>query len=160
MMLMVTFYSGYYPVGSPAHRAARLLADQCDDEGVGGDDDDGVGDDLLLQATLHNRLPSDILDSSSRYPGYESYPPWLLQLLSLDQDTRVCMLKFGETRVVYLNDSIYGWLQIFDNRSHQIQHQAQIPQMQVLARLPKRDSPGLATRQAGSKVNKSDTKES
>ena len=152
MMLMVTFYSGYYPVGSPAHRAARLLADQCDD--------DGVGDDLLLQATLHNRLPSDILDSSSRYPGYESYPPWLLQLLSLDQDTRVGILNFGETRVVYLNDSIYGWLQIFDNRSHQIQNQAQIPQMQVLARLPKRDSPGLATRQAGSKVNKSDTKES
>ena len=37
-----------------------------------------------------------------------------------------------------------------------IKHQTPIPQMQLLARLPKRDSPGLATRQVRSKVNKTD----
>merc|ERR1711974_571922 len=67
---------------------------------------------VFASCLLVNRLPSDTSDSTSSYPRYESYPPWLLQLLSLDQDTR----------------------------------------MQLLARLPKRDSPGLATRQAGSKV--------
>merc|ERR1711974_228403 len=64
---------------------------------------------VFASCLLVNRLPSDTSDSTSSYPRYESYPPWLLQLLSLDQDTR----------------------------------------MQLLARLPKRDSPGLATRQAG-----------
>ena len=33
-------------------------------------------------------LLSDNLES---FPGYEHYPPWLLQLLSLDQDTQVGM---------------------------------------------------------------------
>merc|ERR1712110_205590 len=68
-----------------------------------------ISDQHFIEAALQSRLLSDNLES---FPGYEHYPPWLLQLLSLDQDT----------------------------------------QMQLLARLPKRDSPSLATRQAGSKV--------
>merc|ERR1712210_175349 len=64
----------------------------------------GISDPHFIEMALHNRLEG--------FPRYEQYPPWLLQLLSLDEDTR----------------------------------------MQLLARLPKRDSPGLATRQAGSKV--------
>ena len=45
------------------------------------DDDDDDRNDLLFQMALHNRLEG--------FPRYEQYPPWLLQLLSLDEDTRV-----------------------------------------------------------------------
>ena len=47
-----------------------------------------IVDDRLLQAALQSRLLSDNLES---FHGYEHYPPWLLQLLSLDQDTQVGM---------------------------------------------------------------------
>ena len=53
-------------------------------------------DDRLLQAALQSRLLSDNLES---FPGYEHYPPWLLQLLSLDQDTQVGMLKLVNQQV-------------------------------------------------------------
>ena len=53
-------------------------------------------DDRLLQAALQSRLLSDNLES---FPGYEHYPPWLLQLLSLDQDTQVGMLKLANQQV-------------------------------------------------------------
>ena len=45
------------------------------------DDDDDDRDDLPFQMALHNRLEG--------FPRYKQYPPWLLQLLSLDEDTRV-----------------------------------------------------------------------
>ena len=51
-----------------------------DDDDFDDDDDDDC-DDLLFQMALHNRLEG--------FPRYEQYPPWLLQLLSLDEDTRV-----------------------------------------------------------------------
>ena len=99
-----------------------------------------IVDDRLLQAALQSRLLSDNLES---FPGYEHYPPWLLQLLSLDQDTQVGMLKLVLTfsSAFRLWDWTLSWI------LHSV-----IPQMQLLARLPKRDSPSLATRQAGSKV--------
>ena len=46
-------------------------------------------DDHLLQAALHNKLLSDNLET---FPGYEHCPPWLLQLLSLVQNTQVYRL--------------------------------------------------------------------
>ena len=55
-----------------------------------------IVDDRLLQAALQSRLLSDNLES---FPGYEHYPPWLLQLLSLDQDTQVGMLKLANQQV-------------------------------------------------------------
>ena len=55
-----------------------------------------IVDDRLLQAALQSRLLSDNLES---FPGYEHYPPWLLQLLSLDQDTQVGMLKLVNQQV-------------------------------------------------------------
>ena len=61
-------------------------------------------DNLLLQAALHNRLLSENLESSS-YPGYENYPPWLLQLLSLDQDTQVGIIALAKTPI-YFSDNL------------------------------------------------------
>ena len=46
-------------------------------------------DDHLLQVALHNKLLSDNLET---FPGYEHCPPWLLQLLSLVQNTQVYRL--------------------------------------------------------------------
>ena len=83
------------------------------------------------------------LDTSTIHPG-SSNSYHLTRTLRL-----ACALKLVNQQVgIDVNSSVF---RLWDWTLSWILHSV-IPQMQLLARLPKRDSPSLATRQAGSKV--------
>ena len=81
------------------------------------------------------------LDTSTIHPGSSnSY--------HLTRTLRLACLSWSTNRLILTFSSVF---RLWDWTLSWILHSV-IPQMQLLARLPKRDSPGLATRQAGSKV--------